>query len=214
MGGRILLSTSYFPPVEYITLIYGADDILIESRENYIKQTYRNRCNILAANGPLALTVPVLTLRQPKIPVRDVRIDYSKRWQQVHYRAIISAYRSAAFFEYFYDQVEKVIMGNHHFLLDLNMASAEAMMKPLKIDKEIRYTDHYEADSGDPSDFRYRISPKNKNVNAGINMNRYFQVFSNKYSFVPGLSFLDILFNLGPDSVSYISAGKDKPEAI
>ena len=208
MCGKILLSTSYFPPVEYMTLIYGADDILIEREENYIKQTYRNRCNILAANGPLALTVPVLTLRQPKVLIRDIRIDYSKRWQQVHYRAIISAYRSAAFFEYFFDPVEKVIFGDHQFLIDLNMASAEALLISLKIDRKIRYTDHYEADTGDPSDFRYRITPKNRKGNTEMNHNRYFQVFSNKYSFVPGLSFLDMLFNLGPDSVRYLSAGK------
>jgi hypothetical protein len=206
MAGKILLSTAYFPPVDYIALLYEADEIFIEREENYLKQTYRNRCNILAANGPLTLSVPVLTSKLPKTRISDVKIDYSKRWQQVHHRAIISAYRSAAYFEYFFDAVEKVILERNEFLLDLNLASIEVMLKLLKIEKKISYTSEYVPDNNDPQDFRYRISPKKKPADLPALQKKYFQVFSNKYSFVPRLSFLDMLFNLGPESPGFFSS--------
>ncbi len=84
----ILLSTAYFPPAEYFSLIKNTDTVLIEQEENYIKQTYRNRCKILASNGILVLSVPVMKGSPGKGPIKEVTIDYSKRWQQVHIRAI------------------------------------------------------------------------------------------------------------------------------
>lgn len=206
MAGKILLSTAYFPPADYIALILEADEILIEREENYLKQTYRNRCNILAANGPLTLSVPVLTGSLPKTGIRDVKIDHSKRWQQVHHRALISAYRSAAYFEYFFDSVEKIILAKNDFLLDLNMASLEVMLKLIKIEKKISYTTEYEHDENNPYDYRYSISPKIKPGNFSTTPKKYFQVFSNKYSFVPRLSFLDMLFNLGPEAQGFYSS--------
>ena len=88
MQGDLILSTAYFPPAEYFSLINNADAVIIEQEENYIKQTYRNRCRILSSNGILILSVPVIKGRNIKAHVKDVTIDYSKRWQQVHLRAL------------------------------------------------------------------------------------------------------------------------------
>ena len=88
--GKYLLSSAYFPPVNYFSLIMTADEVVIENEENYIKQTYRNRCRIYAANGPMTLSVPVLDGSFRKTPLKEIRIDYSKRWQQVHLGAIES----------------------------------------------------------------------------------------------------------------------------
>src|SRR5512133_2136255 len=106
MPGKILLSTAYLPPVDYIGLITGADEVTIEKEENYIKQTYRNRCYILSPAGPQLLSVPVYEGSRHKILIRDVRIDYSKRWQHVHLRAIVSSYTSSPFFDFYFDRVE------------------------------------------------------------------------------------------------------------
>ena len=66
----MLLSTAYFPPVEYFAKIaegfsLSPDSvkpsvIYIEACENYQKQSYRNRCRFYAENGVQNLTFPII----------------------------------------------------------------------------------------------------------------------------------------------------------
>jgi hypothetical protein len=204
MAGKFLLSTAFFPPIQYLSLITRADNVFLETEENYLKQTFRNRCLILTANGPSPMIVPVLMGRGIKTRVKDIRIDYSKRWQQIHIRALISSYKSSAYFEYYFENIEKVITGKPEFLLDLNSKSLETVMKITGISANIVYTRDFEPVSGKDYDFRYRISPKKEEP--GIyTVKEYYQVFSKKFGFVPGLSILDLIFNTGPDSINYLS---------
>ena len=204
MAVNYLLSSAYFPPISYISLIYRADKIFIEREENYLKQTYRNRCKILTANGLSILTVPVLAGASNKTCIEDIKIDYSKRWQQVHLRALISAYRSSVFFEYFFDIVEKLINDKEEYLLDLNMKSLEIVLKILRILTPVEYTNSFEPVKGNKNDFRYSISPK-KEANGASSLVAYYQVFEKRYGFVPDLSVLDLIFNTGPDSIDYLT---------
>jgi len=137
MPGDLILSTAYFPPAEYFNLIKSAGSVLIEQEENYIKQTYRNRCYILSAHGPQLLSVPVYLGSVHKTLIKDIRIDYSKRWQQVHLRAMTASYNSSPYFEFYFESIEKIISENHEFLIDLNMALTEKIMQILKIKKSI-----------------------------------------------------------------------------
>ena len=120
MPGKILISTAYLPPVEYFSLIQDADEVLVEREENYLKQTYRNRCYLLSSDGAHPLSVPVYLGSIHKTPVKKIRIDYSKRWQQVHLRAIITSYRASPFFEFYFEELEKNILNKYEFLIDLN----------------------------------------------------------------------------------------------
>jgi hypothetical protein len=206
MPGIFLLSSAYFPPVSYISLVHSADKIWLEKEENYIKQTYRNRCRILSANGPVILTVPVLSSASSKTCIKDVRIDYSKRWQQIHIRAIKSAYSSSAFFEYYFDLAEKLINSRENYLLDLNDRSLEMVMKIAGISTPVEYTSGFSPVRGEDFDFRYSISPK-KETPETYSLREYFQVFGNKYGFVPDLSVLDLIFNTGPDAIHYMTSG-------
>jgi hypothetical protein len=201
MAGKILVSTAYLPPVEYFSLISGAKEVLIEKEENYKKQTYRNRCYILSANGPHILSVPVLLGSFHRTAVKDIRIDYSKRWQQVHIRAMVSAYKSSPYFEFYFDRIEQIISANHSFLLDLNMELLLAMIEVLKIDPKISHTTIFNPDAGEPDDFRYTLTPK-KSVSREFR--EYTQVFSHVAGFVAGLSIADLVFNMGPDSNHYL----------
>jgi hypothetical protein len=123
MPGNLLLSTAYLPPAEYFARIANASEALIEKEENYLKQSYRNRCYILSPSGQQPLSVPVYLGSLHKTPVKDIRIDYSKRWQQVHLGALVSSYNSSPFFLFYFETIEKIILSNHKFLLDLNMES-------------------------------------------------------------------------------------------
>jgi hypothetical protein len=201
MSGRILISTAYLPPIEYFSLIQEADEILIEREENYLKQTYRNRCYILSANGAHSLTVPVYLGSIHKTLVKDIRIDYSKRWQQVHLRAISTSYRSSPFFEFYFEELEKIILKNHEFLVDLNAVLTEVILKILGIEKPVLYSKTFIPVGTADYDFRYKITPK-KSSNFVIK--EYRQVFNHNSGFVPGMSIIDLIFNMGPESTYYL----------
>ena len=205
MGGKILISTAYLPPVEYFSHLMNAEELVIEKEENYHKQTYRNRCLILAANGKQTLTVPVYLGSLHKTAIKDIRIDYSKRWQQVHLRAINAAYRSSPFFEFYFEELEKIILENHEFLLDLNTRLTEVILKITGKVIQINFTSSFSPVGTDDFDLRYLITPKKK---PGIILKPYTQVFNPYSGFAAGLSIIDLIFNMGPDSV-ILSAGRN-----
>jgi hypothetical protein len=201
MAGKILISTAYLPPVGYFSLFSDADEVFVEKEENYLKQTYRNRCNILSAHGTQLLTVPVYLGSVHKTPVKEIRIDYSKRWQQVHLRAMAASYNASPYFEFYFEKIEKIISGNHIFLLDLNMELSEAVLEILKIEKRLIYTTVFEPSSGKAYDYRYKITPKKMIPVTGKN---YSQVFDNGAGFIPDLSIVDLIFNMGPEACNYL----------
>jgi hypothetical protein len=200
IAGKILISTAYLPPVEYFSLISDADEILIETEENYIKQTYRNRCYILSAHGRQSLSVPVYLGSIHKTLIKDIRIDYSKRWQQVHLGAMKASYNASPYFEYYFDRIEKVFTRNNEFLLDLNIGLTEVILELLKIKKNLTYTSFFEPVENKPYDHRYRLTPKKE---SDFTMKKYLQVFDTGSGFIYQLSIIDLIFNTGPEASGY-----------
>lgn len=201
MPGKILLSTAYLPPIEYFFHILNAGEVLIEKQENYLKQTYRNRCYIMSAGGPLPLSVPVYQGSFHKTAVKDIRIDYSKRWQQVHLGALTSSYSASPYFLYYFEIIGKIILARHEFLLDLNIELLRALMKMLRSETIVSYTSDFKPVERSSEDLRYSISPKRKSL---YKARHYLQVFGSEKDFVPGLSIVDLLFNMGPESINYL----------
>jgi hypothetical protein len=201
MSGNIVLSTAYLPPVEYFAKIRDSEEVVIEHEENYLKQSFRNRCIILAADKPQQLSVPVLLGSIHKTHISDIRIDYSKRWQQVHLGAITSAYGSSPFFIHYYEFIEKIILNEYEFLLDLNLELLKAVMNILRLERKISYTTDFIPVSDNMGDLRYSISPKKK---SDYKPKRYIQVFGNSSQFIEGLSIADLIFNTGPEAVQYL----------
>ncbi len=200
MSDTVLLSTAYLPPVEYFHVINSAQNILIEAEESYSRQTYRNRCNILSSGGTLLLSVPVVKVVHPVTPVREAEIDYSKRWQQVHLRALVSCYNTSPYFQFYFDRFESIILKNHRFVFDLNMDLLLAILEMLGLKKRVSLTTRFESPDSRDYDYRYRITPRAK---PGFSSREYSQVFGND-RFFSGLSVIDLLFNMGPDSVMYL----------
>ncbi|NSW93177.1 MAG: WbqC family protein [Bacteroidales bacterium] len=198
MEDTLLLSTAYFPPVEYFSLILRHEFLIIEQEENYHKQTYRNRCRILTSLGTLDLSVPVLKASFHKVKTRDTEIDYSKRWQQIHLRAISSAYRSAPWFQFYFETFEKIISEGHRYLIDLNTCLLEALLEMIGIERRISYTESFVTNC--QNDYRYALSPKKE---SDYQPKKYHQVFD-QFGFIPNLSIIDLIFNTGPDAKSYL----------
>ena len=191
--------------------------IYIEAKENYQKQSYRNRCRFYAADGVQALSFPVIHEGGThKLPIDRIKVDYSTPWLVQHQRAIVSAYRTSAYFEYYQDELFDVMDRRPERLIDLNMSILRFFLDKTGIAADLRLTEEYmPADvSGSVrvdgkvlcEDLRERIHPKRHNdVLSELGLEKpYFQVFSQKYGFLSDLSVMDLLFNEGPDSILYL----------
>ncbi|MDP4239005.1 MAG: WbqC family protein [Bacteroidota bacterium] len=202
---KVCLSTAYLAPVEYYVEIAKADTVLIESCDYYRKQTYRNRCYIAAANGPMALSIPVEKINSEKIVTRDVRISEHNDWQINHWRSIESAYNSTPFFEYYKDDLIPFYERKWTFLWDLNQAMLSKMLELLNLQAEIQATGEYKNKlEEDFLDLREAIHPKKENQT--LNCKPYYQVFEQRFGFQPNLSIIDLLFNMGNESQLLINS--------
>jgi hypothetical protein len=205
MSGFILLSTAYFAPIQYYSEFLRAEKVYIEQFENFIKQTYRNRCVILGGNGPIQLIVPVVKGRGPKILIKDLQISYDTDWQRNHWRTIFSAYSSSPFFEYYKDDVYPFFETKHRFLLDFNLKIHEIICELLEFENNAVLTADFEKVPDGTVNLRERISPKIKTQpDNHFQPVKYTQVFSDKLGFVHNLSILDLLFNEGPNGYSVL----------
>jgi len=199
---EILLSTAYLPPIEYFAYILQCNALKIEIHENYIRQTYRNRCTILTANGILDLSIPVNKVDGNHTLCKDIRISYISNWQSKHWRAIESAYNKSPFFLYYRDDFEKFYTQTFKFLIDYNTEFLRLILKKTGISKEIVFTDVFYPVNNSTNDLRYRIHPKL--IQDVFFFPHYYQVFEEKHGFIPNLSIIDLLFNEGPSSKYYL----------
>ena len=206
MEKTVLLSTAYFAPIQYYSKLVQFPSALIEQYENYSKQSYRNRCNIFGANGALALTVPVVKASSKKILTKDVRISYDTNWQKLHWKGIESAYNSSPFYEYYIDYLQCFFDEKWDFLLDFNLEIQEVINSLIELDCTINKTEDYIECIDQGVNFREGIHPKASKsiVDSSFVSETYYQVFSNKQGFIENLSILDLLFNMGPDSLMYL----------
>ncbi|MGC8803540.1 MAG: WbqC family protein [Bacteroidales bacterium] len=201
----ILLSTAYHAPIQYYSKLIRYKHIYLEQWESYLKQSYRNRCYILSANGLLPLTVPIVHTGE-KMLITNVRIDYSKRWIPMHLRAIESAYRSSPFYLYYYDDITAIYEKKFEFLWEMNLAFLKLSLQLLQMEVEIKFTAGYQQVPQPFDDFTQVIHPKRKfqQPDPDFIPKPYHQVFSEKFGFVPNLSILDLLFNTGPEAVYWL----------
>jgi hypothetical protein len=204
--GIVVLSTSYLPPVEYFARLKRAGKVLVESNESYAKQTYRNRCNIAGPNGLQVLTIPILHCKGDRMPIKDIRVDYSTRWQANHWRSIETAYNKSPFFSFYRDAFEPFYFSRYKFLFDLNNDMLSLCMKFSSVRTPISYTESFQKKFTDEQDLRTAINPKNHELY--MDFPRYPQVFEPVLGFLPNLSIIDLLFNRGTDSEYYLDSIK------
>ena len=186
--------------------------VYIEACENYQKQSYRNRCRFYAADGVQALSFPVVHENGTyKHPVNQVKVDYSTPWLVQHKRAIVSAYRTSAYFEYYQDELFEILDSMPETLLDLNMSLLRFFVDKIGLKVDLRLTEEYSrtavVDGGvSCDDLRELIHPKRPNtILRDLSLEKpYFQVFAPRYGFKSDLSIMDLLFNEGPDSIMFL----------
>ena len=201
----MLLSLSYFPPIEYFALLAKYSVVYVEACENYQKQSWRNRCRILTANGAENLNVPVVHENGTfQLPIKHIRVDYSTPWVPRTERAIESAYSSSPFFIHYRDALFSILDSHPRTLWELDMRIIAFFCERIGIAPQILETTEYVPPCAE--DYRSALHPKRPNtIMQDLGLDRpYWQVFREKFGFVAGLSIMDLLFNEGPESLCWL----------
>ena len=202
-----LLQTTYFGPIQWYQKLYRYDHCLIEQYDSYKKQTYRNRCLIATANGLQALTFPVEHTDE-KMLTKNLRISDHNNWRRIHWNALQSAYSESPFFDYYADDFHPFFEKKYDFLIDFNEAIRQKVCELLDIHPNVEYTQSFLSPlTSTPSpliDFREVINAKHPQEDSDFQPQRYWQVFEGKHGFQANLSILDLLFNMGPESIFYL----------
>jgi hypothetical protein len=193
----LIIDLQYLPSISWFEVIRAYEIIYLDKKEHYQKGTYRNRCHILSPNGQLRLSIPLMHGKQQHKPMGDVLISNEEEWQKIHWMTICSCYRRSAYFEYFEDTFFPFYHTHYEKLFDFNLELLKLVLKILKMEKEIRFTDAYiEPHTPGYIDMRSAILPNNKSPEFK-SPKKYIQVFSDRFEFMPDLSIIDFIFNNG-----------------
>lgn len=200
----MILSSAYLPPIQYFAKLFASDGhvVSIEQWDHYAKQTYRNRCIIGSADGTLALTVPTEKSDTPKCLMKDVRISDHGGWRHVHWNALQTAYAGSPFFLYYEDDFRPFFERKYTFLFDFNLQLTQLCCELIDIHPLLRPTDSFASTDSTPGDCRELIHPKRPYTDDNTFLpSPYWQVFGGKFGFRANLSIVDLLFNMGPESL-------------
>ena len=213
---NVLLSTTYFGPIEWYQMLCRANHAKLECMESFQKQTYRNRCIIATANGVQTLTVPVERCsKYENSRIKDIRISDHGDWRRQHWNALTSAYGESPFFDYYQDDLRPFFEYRHWtYLLDFNESVREVICELLDVHPHLsRTTEYHHEPEEEWQDCRSTISPKHQSIIDQPATNNqlltfsprpYYQVYQQRHDFLPNLSVLDLLFNMGPEGIFWL----------
>tara|TARA_B100000809_G_scaffold132475_1_gene130234 strand:+ start:1633 stop:2250 length:618 start_codon:yes stop_codon:yes gene_type:complete len=203
MSDKNVFSSHYLAPIEYYFHLINCGNVTIDTYENYVKQTYRNRCCILSPNGIQNLTIPLVKAKKRNL-TKNMVIAYDDNWRKIHWKSLESAYRSSPYFEYYEDDFYPFYHGEKpEYLTEFNSALNKKIIELLNLEITIADSSKYTEET--KNDYRMTFSPKKETK---LKFPPYIQVFGDRNGFTPNLSILDILFNEGPNSVNYIKSLK------
>ncbi|PKQ44755.1 WbqC family protein [Confluentibacter flavum] len=200
---NILIHPTYFPNISHFVAMVDTDEVVFEMDDNFLKQTYRNRTYIYAANGKLALNIPVIHTQKNRQKYKDVKIFNEEKWQDHHWKSLLSAYRTSPFFEYYEDELQPLFQKKNNYILDFNFNCFETVCDCLQLELNTSKTTIYQKEVEGIDDYRYLVDAKKDYLKP---FEMYNQVFQEKHGFINNLSILDLLFNEGPNALNYLES--------
>jgi hypothetical protein len=199
---KILVHPTYFPSIATFTTLVQ-NDVVWEAHDNFQKQTYRNRCYICTDKGKHMLNIPIKHVggNEGRQKYSDVEIENEYNWKKVHWRTLETAYRTSPFFEFYEDDIRPLYEGNEASLYEFNMRTVQTVADIIGVEIPVEKTSTYELQPEKHSDARFLVEAKRE---LPIKMEPYTQVFGERHGFIPNLSVLDLLFNEGTNTLSYL----------
>ena len=194
------LAMAYLPNIAFFSALYSEDNVIISGDEIFPKQTFRNRCVILNANGTQNLIVPVEKPNGHETFTRDVRVSYAEVCVTNHLLSIESAYRRTPYYEYYIESLQQIYHTKFECLSDLNMQLLNFIVAKIGLSCQLVY---HASNAPIDRSARDLADPKKQNEYSGKS---YLQTFTERYGFVPNLSILDLLMNEGPNTISILSS--------
>lgn len=198
-----LIHPTYFPNILTFSYIMH-HPICWEVEDHYQKQTFRNRTYISTDRGKHILSIPIVHVGKVngKQKYKEVALDNTYPWQRQHWRTLETAYRTSPFFEFYEDDIRPLYTHSFELLMDFNLKTITTIFECLQLEMPKATSDKFEEYPMDNEDFRFLVNSKQKHP---LDLKSYVQVFGDRHGFIPNLSILDLLFNLGPTTVDYLN---------
>ena len=196
---KILLPIFYLPPVSWFAVFLKEEnEIVLEQYENFPKQTFRNRTNIYGANGRLSLIIPIN--HSGERVMKDIKVSHRENWQKLHWKSIKTAYQSSPYFEFYEDKLQKIFEFESDSLIQFNLNALKIVLDILKTEKAYSLNIEYVKIPLEEN-YREKFSAKKESE---IEMEEYYQTFTDKMGFMKDLSILDLICNKGPETLTYL----------
>lgn len=202
---KIIIETQFIPPAIVFAYFLQADIVIIEACENYQKRSFRNRCSYLGAGGKQHFSIPLKKGKNEQLPIQETLISYDQNWISQFKNQLQSAYGKSAFYDHYKDLLFDCFHNKYRHLFELNHELLSLLLQVLGINVKLNSTEHFKEDYGSEyCDLRNKWSPLNRGRKDRKMELAYPQVFEYKYGFTDGLSVLDLLFNMGPESLGLL----------
>lgn len=195
---QAVVSLNYLPNIEWFSFFFRYDTVWIERHENFVKSSYRSRCEIYSANGKLSLSIPIKGGRDHHQSYINTCISMEENWGKNHWQSIVSAYAATPFFDYYSPTLLPLFQQPDLNLFEFNLVLLEKLFSILKVDKPFLFTPVFQKLHEDKADFRGKAKDNT------FHNERYYQIFEVRHGFIPNLSILDLLFHEGPASLAYL----------
>ena len=192
----------YFGNICFIELLYKEKQVCFDSHAPFTKMSFKNKMVILSAQGPLALTIPIVGGRDQKTSIQDIRIAYDAPWQAQHFKALKTCYKRAPYFEYYEADLEKLYSTRTECLVEFLESCHQFLQKAIKGKWELIQFNEY-AQKIKEEETKKEIHPWQPNNYAQFPiLHEYQQVFTSPSGFIQNLSILDMLFCVGGKEIS------------
>lgn len=199
---RLTLPLRYFGTVDYYAAMGACACVTVDDTARYDKrQKGTHRMDIVDTHGLKSLTVPVSRPDNVVGPLRwsDIAVSRHGQWWHVVSETLASAYGRTPFFEFYIDRLRPFFSSStpdiYPDVATLCREADTAVRAILGLDNDITYASQSPANSPLSSTLP-AVTPSDLPI-API---AYYQVRHDKFGFLPHLSVLDLIFNMGPES--------------
>lgn len=200
----LVLPTSYLGPISYYAALYHSGEVVIEAHEHYVKQTLRNRTMIATGQGELMLTAYVEKGGKMRMPVSSMRLSDHNDWPRQHLYALATYYGMSPFYEYYIDDLREVLLHGHDgTLLGMNEALRRHICQEIGFEPNVRLSTEWMGPEPEQN-----LCGWHDRVTRHLAEKPYYQIgaVQGQRSFMADMSIVDLLFNMGPESIGVLDA--------